>query len=403
MNQTYFQTLEKIYAKTKLGINPGLERMMEACEILGNPQNQFPSIQIAGTNGKGSTAAMLTQVLMEAGYKVGLTVSPHLDDYRERLQINRNFISENDLFDLYEDLEKKLNHIPLTFYEWTILLAFVYFQKQKIDIAVLETGMGGRWDAVSVVHPIISAITNVSLDHQEFLGDTELKILEEKIQIIENNSIVWTGVEQSDLKNRIMEFCREKNAELNFVEGVRNEIHHVNLDGEFQKKNASLVWGISSSLKKLGYSLNDDVILSGLNKVEWKGRLEEIKPRLWMDGAHNLSGINEVVHFIKSKSDLKFKVYFSCLNNRPIRDMLKLLVPVVEEINLISFDYKQSFNHDELNQVIKDMKNDRIKRVIPINDINLFSEELCHDQAVIICGSIYFLGQLRSIYFEENQ
>src|SRR3989338_1157699 len=174
--------LEYLYGLERFGIKLGLEVITTLLNTLGNPHQQYKSIHIAGTNGKGSTAAFLAQILIEAGYKVGLYTSPHLIQFNERIKINGKDISELDLINLIAVIKEKAekNNLQLTFFEFTTALAFFYFAQQKIDVAVVETGMGGRLDVTNVIQPEVTIITNISLDHQQYLGETKEEIAAEK-------------------------------------------------------------------------------------------------------------------------------------------------------------------------------------------------------------------------------
>ena len=187
-------------------------------ELLGNPENKFKSVHVAGTNGKGSTSHMLASVLQEAGYKVGLYTSPHLKDFRERIRIDGEMISENDVIDFVKKYKERFKAINLSFFEWTVGLAFDYFSEQKVDVAIVETGLGGRLDSTNVITPELAVITNIGLDHTQFLGDTLALIAKEKAGIIKNKVPVIIGETQKETTTVFKQKALEMNAPIYFTD-----------------------------------------------------------------------------------------------------------------------------------------------------------------------------------------
>ena len=195
-----------------------LDNTYRLSEILNHPEKQFKSVHIAGTNGKGSTSHMLASVLQEAGYKVGLYTSPHLKDFRERIKINGAMISENEVIDFVKEYKNEFEKIQLSFFEWTVGLAFHYFANQKVDIAIVETGLGGRLDSTNIVIPEVAVITNISMDHTQFLGNTLAKIAAEKAGIIKPTIPVIIGETQSEIKHVFIEKAKQLNAPIQFAD-----------------------------------------------------------------------------------------------------------------------------------------------------------------------------------------
>ena len=221
----YQETLDYLYSQLPMYQRIGgaaykvnLDNTIALCNILNNPQNKFQSIHVAGTNGKGSTSHMLASILHEAGYKVGLYTSPHLKDFRERVKINGNMISEEEVTDFVSLYQRKFEDIHLSFFEWTVGLAFNHFAKHKVDIAVIETGMGGRLDSTNVITPLVSAITNIGLDHTQFLGNDLTSIAKEKAGIIKDNVPVVIGETQTETTEVFVKTAKKRNSNIYFAD-----------------------------------------------------------------------------------------------------------------------------------------------------------------------------------------
>lgn len=331
-----------------------LNTTIEILNHLDNPQHNFRSIHIAGTNGKGSVSHSLASVFQEAGYKTALYTSPHLRDFRERIRINGEMISEDKVVSFIEKNKQKLEELELSFFEMTVAMAFDYFCKEKVDIAIIEVGMGGRLDSTNVIRPELSLITNISLDHVKFLGENETLIAAEKAGIIKEETPVVIGETQERSKDVFIAKAKEKNASIYFADQImecrknetesieyqdfdiykNNSLYLKNLQypllGNYQKKNLAAIICALDILKDK-FNLKDEDLLNGLAKVVTNtglmGRWQLInkKPLAIADTGHNVAGINEVV---KQLSETKFdKLHFvlSVVNDKDIEGILKLL------------------------------------------------------------------------------
>ena len=271
------------------------------CEHLNNPQNNFKSIHFGGTNGKGSCSHMLSSILQEAGYKVGLYTSPHLVDFRERVRINGEMISKDSVsefmhhnFDFFE-----LNNV--SFFEMTVGLAFNYFSFNKVDIAIIEVGMGGRLDSTNIITPVLSVITNISIDHTKFLGSNISDIAIEKAGIIKENIPVVIGETQDEIKSIFIDIANTKGSEIVFADDFIYDNYDCDLQGIYQKKNIKTVLKSSEILQQNDYKINDGHIKTGLNNVSnntgLKGRWQVIQnnPLIICDTAHNIAALKEVI------------------------------------------------------------------------------------------------------------
>jgi dihydrofolate synthase/folylpolyglutamate synthase len=289
LNDIDINSIEKVLTIERKAKDFGLEGVKKFLSIIGNPEKRLKIIHVAGTNGKGSVCAMISSVLDEAGFKVGMFTSPHLIKVNERIRINDELISDENfkrIADFIYETEKK-NNVSLTFFETLTVMAFIYFNEKKVDYAVMETGMGGRLDATNVSKPIISVITNIGLEHKDVLGNTIKEIANEKAGIIKPNTTVVTSTKGKALS--VIENIAEKhNSKLVVAKKLSNI--ELRLKGEYQKENASTAFAV---LKELG--LNEDIILKGLKKAYWPGRFEFMDGNILLDCAHNPDGMKALV------------------------------------------------------------------------------------------------------------
>ncbi len=335
---TYEQTLDYLFSQLPMFQRVGqaaykadLNNTIELCAILNHPENSFQSVHIAGTNGKGSTSHMLASILQEAGYKVGLYTSPHLKDFRERIRINGEMIPKEEVMDFVTQYQSSFENIGLSFFEWTVGLAFDYFRKEKVDVAILETGMGGRLDSTNVVTPLLSIITNIGIDHQQFLGDTLEKIAVEKAGIIKPKIPVVIGETQPETKQVFTTTAQQKNAPIYFADYlITYPLPECELKGSYQQKNIKTVLQ-SVKLLQGQFTITEENITNGLKKViqntHLQGRWQTIStnPKVIIDVAHNESGIKELLYQLKQESYKQLNIVFGAVNDKDITKILNLL------------------------------------------------------------------------------
>lgn len=335
---TYQQTLDYLFSRLPMFQRVGasaykadLNNTIELCNLLDNPQNTFKSIHIAGTNGKGSTSHMLASILQKAGYKVGLYTSPHLVDFRERIKINGEMISEQAVIEFVSTYQDKFEKINLSFFEWTVGLAFDYFSKQKIDVAVVETGLGGRLDSTNIILPELSIITNIGKDHVQFLGDTLEKIAAEKAGIIKNNVPVVIGETQKETEHVFISKARVSEAPIYFADKLINKVFDCDLKGNYQTKNIKTVLASIKQLQQKGYHITEQNVKEGLLNVvattglmgRWQTLSEQ--PKVICDTGHNEAGIKEVVSQLATLNYKTLHVVFGTVNDKEIDSILALL------------------------------------------------------------------------------
>jgi len=307
-----------------------LSNIILICEHLNNPQNNFKSIHIGGTNGKGSCSHMLSSIIQEANYKVGLYTSPHLVDFRERIKINGDMISKDSVLKFMHENFDFFESNNLSFFEMTVGLAFDYFSKNKVDIAIIEVGMGGRLDSTNIINPILSIITNISLDHTRFLGSNISDIAKEKAGIIKDNIPVVIGQTQQEISPIFTDIAKSKKSEIIFADHFIYDTYNCDLKGDYQKKNIKTVLKSSEILKHLDYKINDSHIKTGLSNVSnntgLQGRWQVIqrKPMIICDTAHNEAALREVISQLidMEYSDLHFIIGFS--NDKNLKKISKI-------------------------------------------------------------------------------
>lgn len=334
-----------------------LSNTIALCKILGNPEKEFKSIHIAGTNGKGSTSHFLASVLQESGYKTALFTSPHLKDFRERIRINGKMISKRDVTTFVEQHQSGFNTIEPSFFEWTFALAVWYFAKEKVDVAVMETGMGGRLDSTNVILPVVTVITNIGLDHTQFLGNTLAEIAGEKAGIIKPGIPVVIGETHEETSLVFDEFSQRNHSGITFAD---NQIKRINfhftrhrppllsaeyhstltantyrllspLSGKYQLKNLATTLCVIENLLQAGWQIGKEDILRGIRKVVKNtglmGRWQTIShhPLTIADIGHNPDGINEVLEQIDLTPHEKLHFVIGVVNDKDVRTMLSKL------------------------------------------------------------------------------
>ena len=302
-----------------------ISNIISICDHLDNPQNKFKSIHVGGTNGKGSTSHMLSSILQESGYKVGLYTSPHLVDFRERIRINGEMISKESVEYFMNQNLNFFDRNNFSFFEMTVGLAFSYFNNQNVDIAIIEVGMGGRLDSTNIINPILSIITNISIDHTKFLGNNITKIAHEKAGIIKPGIPVVIGETQEEIKDIFIETARENSTEISFADNFKTKEYDCDLKGEYQTKNISTVKHAITKIQSMGYKINDSNIEKGLSNVvkntSLMGRWQVIQtnPLVVCDTGHNEAALKELVAQIISMNHSKYHFILGFSNDKNIQ------------------------------------------------------------------------------------
>ena len=307
-----------------------LTNINKLSKYLNNPHNSFKSVHIAGTNGKGSTAHMIASILQEGKYKVGLYTSPHLIDFRERIKINGVIIEKDFIVDFINENINFFNDNNFSFFEMTVGLAFEYFKMKSVDIAVIETGMGGRLDSTNIISPELSVITNVSIDHVKFLGNTIADIAIEKAGIIKSGIPVVIGEKQNDIVNIFINKAEEKKSRIFFAEDFNVKEYECELKGSYQNKNIKTAIAAIEFLNNSEISINEKNIKDGLNKIIQntgiRGRWEIIgnKPLIICDVAHNIDALSIVINDLKLINSNKIHFVLGFVNDKNLDSIVDL-------------------------------------------------------------------------------
>ena len=369
------------------------------CEHLNNPQNNFNSVHVGGTNGKGSCSHMLSSILKEAGYKVGLYTSPHLVDFRERVRINGEMISKDSVsefmlhnFDFFESNN-------FSFFEMTVGLAFNYFSFNKVDIAIIEVGMGGRLDSTNIITPILSLITNISIDHTKFLGSNISDIAREKAGIIKEKTPIVIGETQDEIKSIFIDVANTKSSEIVFADDFIYDNYDCDLQGNFQKKNIKTVLKASEILQQNDYKINDVHIKNGLNKVSintgLKGRWDIIKnnPMIICDTAHNEAALKEVIsQLIRLEySKLYFIIGFS--DDKDL-DKISKIFPENSEYYFVKPKVDRGKDSHEVKQIFESNNRIGITQNSVSEAINQIKKTSSKDGVIFIGGSTFVVSEI---------
>ncbi|MEW6185621.1 MAG: folylpolyglutamate synthase/dihydrofolate synthase family protein [Thermodesulfobacteriota bacterium] len=449
-DRAYDQALAYLYNLQKFGIKFGLSKTENLLKAFDHPHRRLTCLHIAGSNGKGSVAAMLASIYRQAGYKVGLFTSPHLVDFRERFQINGQLISKTRTLALIKEIQEKTDREePPTFFEFVTAMALLWFDREKVDLAIMETGLGGRLDATNIIKPLVSIITNISLEHQDYLGKTLDKIAWEKAGIIKKGVPLITGAGQRKVQEQFENICRERKAPM-FLAGrdfrtrkrgerefsyfgfrisasgierkfgvyssefrvkkkgrqipqsaIRNpQLKGLKLAlyGDYQIKNAGLVLAAVEVLQK-NYPVAEAEIRRGLLTVAWPGRLEVLseRPFIILDGAHNPGAMNILVKSLpRAFSYRKLLLVFGMMKDKNIRQTLKQIAPISDRIFLTRAEYDRSADPKDLLRFLESPQpRPLLFPSIPLA-LSRAIREAGPEDLILITGSLFIVGEARA-------
>lgn len=427
----YNQTIEYLFSRLPMYSRIGaaafkkdLTNTITLCEHLDNPYKKFKSIHIAGTNGKGSVSHMLAAILQTAGYKTGLYTSPHLKDFRERIKVDGEMVKEEFIIDFTEKIKPLIEEIEPSFFEITVAMTFEYFAQQKVDIAVIEVGLGGRFDSTNIITPELSVITNIGWDHMNILGDSLEKIAFEKAGIIKPGVPVVVGEYLPETINIFEKIANEKNAPIHFASEKRNaadwkwenheliievaekdkpdhKIFHLDLQGLYQTKNLITVLEAVSELKKINFNIPDKAVSTGLQKTKkitgLHGRWELIHehPNIILDVGHNEDGIKQIVRQIELTDHHELHIVIGVVKDKEVEKVLSLLP------DSAYYYFTQSHIPRALPAVTLKQKAEKFNlkgEVYPdVNTaIRMAKSKANKDDLVIICGSVFLVGEVNT-------
>jgi len=405
-------------------VHLGLGPVKSLLGKIDNPQLAYPAILIGGTNGKGSIAAILSSILRHSGLKVGLYTSPHLIDIRERIRINDSLIPEEKMQECLEIVRSRLE-TSLTYFEFLTVAAYLYFCQEEVDIAVLEVGLGGRLDATNVITPMVSVISNVHQDHQEYLGRYLKDIAGEKAGIIKENSICVTAAGQKTVLDILSDTCRKKGVPLyrlgkeiqvrsegagNFsYSGIGRKLSHLScsLSGEHQVKNAALALAAAELISVKGRKADEQAMRTGLASAKWEGRLEILQnnPTVLADGAHNPAGIRSLCDVLQNRNPSENKrrhLIFGVLSDKNYPQMLKKLLPFFNTVIFTKPKVERAVELEKLIPIARkyghlaettEDSREALQRALSIADKN---------DLICVTGSLYLVGEIKKIFLEKN-
>ncbi|MBU0972457.1 MAG: bifunctional folylpolyglutamate synthase/dihydrofolate synthase [Proteobacteria bacterium] len=422
---SYHECLDKIYKLSRFGIKLELATIQNILKSLNNPQKNYHTIHVAGTNGKGSTATYIESILRRAGFKTGIYTSPHLVRFNERICVNGEQISDEQVVETYEAVHgADTGERKATFFEINTAMAFYHFSRENVDWAIIETGMGGRFDATNLILPQVSVITNLSIEHTEYLGSTIKALAWEKGGIIKQNTPVVTGVSQPSGLGVIRQIASDKSAPLfrfkhdfsirknpNKATYLYHGLHHTYkalvkpLPGDHQKENLSLALAaielVFNKFKgtDLRYTLSAPLVNEGLSAAKWPGRLEVVmeKPLVILDGAHNLKAAQILGKYLSDTlADRHLTLVVGILDDKPYEKMLKHLVPCADRIIITKAKIDRSLETRILETAVKKITRKKIEIIEDVQSAVTHAISTCSDNdAICIAGSLYVAGEAK--------
>lgn len=370
----------------------------ELCDRLGNPQENYKTVHVAGTNGKGSSCHMMASILQQSGYKTGLYTSPHLKDFRERIRVNGQLCSEEfvtDFVNLNFEFIKSLN---ASFFEVTTAMAFEYFSRSKVDVAVIETGLGGRLDSTNIIRPVLSVITNIGLDHTAILGDTLAKIAFEKAGIIKKGIPAVIGETTDDTCPVFVKKSKETHSELIFAEELNYPEYESDLKGIYQSKNKRAVLAAVDQLRKLGFEISEDSVRKGLLNVVsntgLRGRWEILnqKPLTVADTAHNPHGLAEIKKQIESVNYKKLHLVLGFVSDKDVKSILNFF-PKDAVYYFCQPNVSRKFKIEELQKIIPKKLNANYYKSVK-EALDAARSNSAKDDLIYIGGSTYVVAEI---------
>jgi dihydrofolate synthase/folylpolyglutamate synthase len=429
----YEQTLDYLFTRLPMFSRIGaaaykgdLTNTIRLCASLGNPQTHFKSIHIAGTNGKGSVSHMLASILQTGRYKTGLYTSPHLKDFRERIKVNGDMVPEAFVTGFTEKIKPLVEEIEPSFFEITVAMAFEYFAEQQIDIAVIETGLGGRLDSTNIIDPEVSVITNIGWDHMNLLGDSLEKIALEKAGIIKTGVPVVIGETIAETRPLFEETARKKNAPLSIASEKRqvtdwswqkhelvvevaeehhtdHKIYHLDLPGIYQRKNLLTVLETTRQLQQRGWEIDDQSVHKGLRQTKkltgLHGRWEIIhtNPVVVLDVAHNEDGVRQLVQQAEVTPHQELHIVTGMVKDKEIEAILALF-PQEARYYFTKAQVPRALPENELLEKARQL-NLKGESFAEVNTALASAlEHAREDDLVIICGSVFLVGEVRPLH-----
>lgn len=430
------EALDYIEKTMKFGSKLGLHRMKLILKELNNPHLKLKCIHVAGTNGKGSTSALICQMLMEKGLNVGLFTSPHIESFNERMQINRKYITNDKIIELVEIVKPVIEKLTdegmehPTEFEIVTSMMFLYFYREKVDYCVIEVGLGGDLDSTNVINPILSVITHIALDHEKILGNTLSEIAKAKAGIIKKAPVI-NYIQEIEAQKIIEEKCKEQNVELinickkdaefkdfsikenkQIIEYCINKFNFkllakLNLLGTYQVYNSLCAINAVLKLNEM-YELNitKDNIVKALEEVEWMGRFEIVKsnPTILLDGAHNIDGVIRLKETLnKYYKNTNYILILGILADKNVTEMVDVLAKNAKRVICVTPNSERASLAIDLNEIVKSINKNTQYTDNYLDAIEMAKSYAKNNDIIVISGSLYMIGDMRKIFLRNNK
>lgn len=417
----YKETIKQLYNLQQFSVKQGLDNISELVKFLNHPEENFPVLHVAGTNGKGSTSVILQKILIAHGLRTGLYTSPHLIDFRERIRIDEEYIKHEYISDYWEKIASKVFEIKATFFDTTTALAFNYFSDQNVDVAVIETGLGGRLDSTNIVDSVAAIITPIHRDHTKQLGSKLKGIAAEKADIIKNDSTVFCGRQSPYVYKALNGFhhrglgwhyltkslkinvydSRSNHSDFSITDKINNSNISdikINLAGHHQVDNAALAYIVSRwYLKRINVTFNSNKFKNALRNVQWPGRFQTIseKPRIIFDVSHNLDGFRQTIKMIKKHFNPKSShLLLGLLDDKEYKSIAALIPDHFSSIIITEPQHERPLKAEILKKILE---NSTLDISIIINNIDAFDisrNKLGENDTLFVMGSHFLIGAL---------
>lgn len=428
---TYDEVLAHLDSLQMHKIKLGLDAMQSFLDKVGRPENDLRFVHVAGTNGKGSVCAALSEVLGRAGYKIGVYTSPHLSSVRERFRIGDRYITKDEFAALGSKICEVLGMEQITYFEFTTALGLLWFAESSLDLVLLETGLGGRLDATNIVTPLVSVITSISMDHEAYLGDTMTAVAGEKAGIIKEGVPVVSGATAPEAAAVIAGVCKEKSADLfclgqefdcndeddkkwcwvggEVFHGLRIEDLECAHPSLVHKENDALAIAALLQLRPHGFNVDLDTVRKGLAAVKWPGRMEYFEQalsgekvkmcRYLLDGAHNLEGVTNLAKTLEQKfSYEKLICIWGAMIDKDLTGTLAIMAPLADELILTQPDGERSATAAQVHSFLPDDYEVSVHCVFKgVDALALAQSKATGKDLIVIGGSLYLIGAMRSL------
>lgn len=414
----YTEAINFIHSIPKFRRPLGNKNLARLLEFLKNPQKKLRFIHIAGTNGKGSTAAMTAEILQRSGYKTGLFTSPFLEVFNERIRINGEFISDSDLAEYASRVRSAMetNNAPVSEFAFVTAVAFLYFYENQCDFVVLEVGMGGALDATNIIdESVVSVICKIGLDHTQYLGSTVEEIAKEKCGIIRENGVV-VSYPNGSVNAIIRKASEEKNASLTFADSAqkcengfvyKGKKYNLALKGDYQPQNAAVAIEAVNAMRGQGVKIPEEAVTDGLKNVTWSGRFEAVSDNIIIDGSHNIDAIHALKQSLLSLNR-EIILVMAMMRDKDYEECIRAIAPIAKTVVATQTDIPRCLEAEKIAEIAGSINVPVIVNTNPESAlkkaVSLAGSDICANTGIVcVCGSLFLAGEIRKIFYKwEN-